>query len=341
MSEGDGKTDSPDGVLTLQIAVNPKGESIGQWVIKWRARVESCPAGKLRNWLTEFASRTLKDTIEIAPSEPVYSVPTELEYRKLRLPGDPKRPARKEFEPTRIASLLLSYANQIALDPDDEENCETVLEDAIYCLSNELFCRAMNGSYQAQRRLKLSAVNLTDLFVGACDEKAPGIIESVGNDLHVPGLVSINPEVNILMRDMCKKIGQGRDYKVNIEGVKSSKFDTPKHRLADVVCRYIDSYRDAAERETRNGRLIKYEGLLDSRVCEICSLPPLEVETVSDWVDAIELIVGDATGGDELNHPAFKEAGPFGEMFKPDKRGEFRFRKGITEALKERIARSK
>lgn len=339
MSEGEA---GPDAILTIRLGVEGQGKSIGDWKILFSAKGECLEGEKVRNWLADL-SNSVGDELRFPPAHA--TLPEELKYERFRLPGSKKKRPRPPLENLELAERLEYFAQQFAFKKGGEVQ---ILRHVVEFAIEEIFHRSMNGSFSAQVNLKLAADSVVDHFIGAADAQCPGIISAAESSLHIPGIVSICPEVSDIMVRMCKKVNQGGRYGLKMDGKRTgakarnwSSFSTPKHRLCDGLFRYMEKYRLAGIQFKNLDGLLEPSGSIQPLVQRLISLPALSPKTVRCWLDASLEVIEDALRGKALaSHPAFVAGGPYHALSGYDeKRGEYLLRRGLREAWRERAKR--
>ncbi len=333
------ESEEADAVFLLRINLHDLGERIGKWTVKWLARKPGLRGEKLREWL-----QNVQIGDQLSPndlSKPEIRIPGRLQNVRFRLPGDGKIKIRESKSSDEVLDRLQDALGNIAFEDNDQE---FIIADLVDDLVTELFVRAAHGNLLAQSLMLRVAEKTSDSFVSLANAGAPQIKYEVRKKLHIPGIVSVNPEVTNLMHDLCNTLEQGEDYGLNLRGRakckrgSKSKFFTPKHRLCDMLWRHVEPLRKSAKREQKYGRWETYKDQLPSLTRRICDLPELTGDSVPEWLEVFLLIIEETTNENTLGHPAFVEGSDFFELVQPDGRGEFPLRKRLTEALRDRVA---
>jgi hypothetical protein len=282
------------------------------------------------------------------------------------LPGDVEPTPEK---PCSVKDLLTSVAKHLdsVAWPDfggikftEEERTRQRLfwtQTAIRELWNWIAAHAQAGNFTAQGKMFETALGITQSFVTAARQKAPGIVRRAKGANLIPGFIARDKCVQESMARLCREIGQGTEFPFPQEppGVKGkkqkAKLSTAQHDLVNRLWDYMEGHRrrvahaaNFADTALEYGHTEDYAATFGGRcsrediplvLLSMMELPPLTPETWKQWRDVGRRVIEEHTNGNPAQHPAFQSGGFFASLGMPDvraKRQEITLWKRLGEA---------
>ncbi len=281
------------------------------------------------------------------------------------LPGDVEPPPEK---PCSVEDLLASVAKLLDLvarpdfaglkltEAQRTEERITWANAAIRELWNWIAAHAQAGNDTAQSKMFETALGITQSFVTAARQKAPGIVRRAKGANLIPGFIARDKCIQESMARLCREIGQGTEFPFPQEppGEKGKKqkarLSTAQHDLVNRLWGYMEGHRrrmahaaNSADIALEHGHTEDYAATFGGRcsredipsvLLSMMELPPLTPETWQQWRDVGRQVIEEHTNGKPAQHPAFQSGGVFGSLGSLDKSGEFALWKRLAVAWK-------